>query len=140
MAGVEVGHGLEAELGAVVPALSGDGSEDQSDMVARIDPVHDLAREPPRAFSEHRRAAVRPGLPLATGELVDVVAGLLAEESGQPGVGGSEGVDDYQVGVRGIGRRCGSVSRCRRTNEGDGCCTAWRNPPGNRRGRARSPP
>ena len=82
MTGLEVGQGLHPQLRAVVVTLGGKGCQHQPEMIARSTLIHDRPREPPRTVSEHRGPAVRPKPPLASVELVDLVAGLLAEQPG----------------------------------------------------------
>ena len=99
MSGVEIAQRLEAQLWSMVPALGCERSQEDPEVVAGVDPLHHLAGEPSRAFGEHRCAAIGPGLPPATRELVNLVAGLFTEESGQFDVGRAEGMDDQQVGA-----------------------------------------
>ena len=79
MAGIEIPNRLETKLRTVVSTLGGDWSYHQTEVIARVDSINDLGCKPPRAFGEYGSAAVRPGLPQAVGEFVDVVARLLAE-------------------------------------------------------------
>ena len=80
---MKVAHGLKAELGPVVLALSRDRCEYQPEMVTRFDAVDDFPANHLGQSVRHDRIAVRPGVPPAAGKLVDIVAGRLAEEPGQ---------------------------------------------------------
>jgi hypothetical protein len=78
VAGLDVAHLVNADPVAVL-VVGGDRGEQVADVVAEIVALADLAGEPARAGIEQRDAA-RPGSPGAACELVDVVAGLPAEE------------------------------------------------------------
>src|SRR5262245_32132347 len=91
--GLHVADLLDAELrrvGSLAPSVA--GGEQEPDVVAGVDALDDRPREPV-APVEHR-TPVRARGPLDLLELVDVVAGLGAEDAGQVLVALSEHVHD----------------------------------------------
>jgi hypothetical protein len=84
MAGVDALRPVERELALGGVPLCRDRLEQEGVVIAGVGPPDHAADEPVRAVVEDRHA-VRPLAPGGAGELVDVVAGLAAEQLGQLG-------------------------------------------------------
>src|SRR5215211_1570057 len=80
--GLDAPRAVEGELLLGLRALGRERLQDERVVVARVDALEDPPDEPVRQLVEHRHAA-RPVVPLAALELVDLVAGLAAEELGE---------------------------------------------------------
>jgi hypothetical protein len=77
-----------------------DGFEQEADMVAELDVVAYVSGKPAAELSQHR-GLPRGGFPCATGELVDLVAGLAAEQLREFLRVVRDGMDDEGLGVAG---------------------------------------
>src|SRR3954469_19116788 len=79
--GLDALRAVERQLCLLGLALAGDRLEDHRVVVARVEAVDDAPDEPVRQARDDRHA-LGPIVPLAALELVDLVAGLAAEQLG----------------------------------------------------------
>lgn len=89
---------VKGELGLRGLHLRLDGVEQEPHVVAERELLEHPPREPVATLGEDR-CAERPGAPIAAGELVDLVAGLPAEELGQRGGRGGNEVHRKALGL-----------------------------------------
>ncbi len=101
MAGVEISDVLEPERDVVgVSGIAGHGVEQEGDMVATVETLDD-PRGDPSATVTNDGGAARSRLPRAAGELVDLVTGVLTEQSRKVDVAATEEMHDDHLGPSG---------------------------------------
>src|SRR4051794_13582117 len=91
MTGFDPLRAVEGEV-LLAPGARGDGLEQEELVIAGVEAVDHAPHEPALAALEDRQP-LGPVVPLAVRELVDLVAGLAAEELGQVGGVGRDAMD-----------------------------------------------